>query len=321
MKFIAFSDMHFYRNSAKSYVRSDGLTSWFYEQVRLCREIFDFALTNNVKTVIHNGDLFEEKNNINQVVYNVVWELFREYYEKGLLIYLNTGNHDLSTLSDQSITLKPFSSVATVITDEYSICNIRIVPFGKLSEYTLKTDSKESFILFTHEVIEGLSWGTTEHPRTSPSKYDRSMFSKWTYVFNGHIHKPQIILPNIINIGSPMPHDFGEVDDDKHFIFYDEGEVKFIAPDYQKMYHLKELDTSLINDRDLFWIDIDEGEINNPIFDRWNVIRNTVKRSSKRVFRLKDAKSDKDIIEEYINLKGPNLDREKLLKIGIEIIT
>jgi len=80
MRFIVFSDIHFYKNPSKSYITDWGYSSWLIEQLRIVDQILDFAKEYNIQYVIHNGDLFEEKNRIPQDLYNtVILEITTEF--------------------------------------------------------------------------------------------------------------------------------------------------------------------------------------------------------------------------------------------------
>ena len=283
LEFIVFSDIQFYNNPNRRYIRDDGLSSWLWEQLRIVEQIFQYAVDNNVKMVIFNGDLFEEKNNINTRLYNRVWELFYRWSEF-LRIVMNTGNHDFYTLSRDS-SLKPFSTFAEIasVPSDLPISGpyvVRLIPYGMVTEDTLqRPEGYEKCILFTHEEINGLTLGPTDFSKDTNLTID--MFSEWDVVFNGHIHKPQDV-GNIVNIGSPMIQDFGEAGETKRFIHYRDGEIKSIKIDCPQFVILDGLNDRILkviseDDRNFYRIDIDSTEIGNPIFDKFNVIPNIVK--------------------------------------------
>ena len=216
MEIIIFSDAHYHTNPSKSYITKDGQSYWLTRQIQVTEEIFDYARRNNIETVLHNGDLFEEKNNINTKIYNTVWDLYKSYYDEGFKIIFNTGNHDKLTKLDSS--LKPFSQIVKVVYEPTDIGNMRIIP-NSMIDNNLKSNAD---ILFIHEDIAGLIYGANQYK--SGSKYKPAIFGDWDIVFDGDIHKPQE-LGNIVVIGSPMIQDWGEHDDIKRFIHFKDGKV------------------------------------------------------------------------------------------------
>jgi len=325
MQFVAFSDAHFYTNSSKSYIVPSGYSSWLEEQLGIVESIFTYARKNDVEMVIHNGDLFEEKNRINVPVYNKVFELFADHSDK-LDIVLNTGNHDVFT-ADLDSSLKPFSSICRVITEPQAFTlkedtTLFFFPFGQFNieeNYPIPKDTYN--VLFLHEVIAGLSTGTSSYQIGSEVK--TNYLSKWNLVLNGHIHSPQQ-MNNITNIGSIMPQDFGEAGEQKRFIHFKDGEIKSIPIDHPKFIILDGLSEKLNgklenNNRDFFRLDIDSSELSNKIFNKFNVFPNIVK-SRERKIRLKETKSEGEELQEYLNIVDTSLDKERLLRWGKKFI-
>lgn len=319
MKFIVFSDIHFYKNPNKSKILSDGSYSWLNEQFKVVDQIFDFAEKNDVEIVIHNGDLFEEKNRIDVAVYNLTWEYFFHRKDKFELIF-NVGNHDIYKDIKNS-SLQPFSELAKIIDEpwDYWIGTdvLRFLPYGSIEGYleTPQTDGKK--FLFIHENIAGLKIGPTDY--VAGSQYKPHIFTGWV-VFNGHIHKQQE-LNNIYNIGSPMVQDFGEAGESKRFMYYDGEIVHSINIDCPQFHILNSLDELKdINDRDYYRIDIDSSQLDDEVFQRWNVYPNIVQTFRESGVRLSKVNSLEDEIIKYVEISDSILDKEKLIEIGKQFI-
>lgn len=326
MEFILYSDIHYSLGTSKSYIRSDGMYSWLYEQIQVTNQIFDYARDNHVMTVIHNGDFFEDKNRINTGLYNLIWDLYKKL-SKEFNIILNVGNHDLSTLTDSS--LKPFSDLATIVINKYDIKDtfddedhLRIVAYSNATGNSLSIPNKEKRnILITHEEISGLKLGPTDYESGSPLKYQ--IFDDWDIVFNGHIHKPQT-WKNIINIGSPMHRDWGEANEEKRFIHYKDGDIKSIPINCPKFITVGELNDRIKevawkDDRNFYRIDVSANDIKDEVFSKYNVSYNIVK-TEKREVRMVETMTMEDELKKYIEIKNPDLDKEKLLRIGKGLI-
>ena len=320
-KFIVFSDIHFYKNISKSYIKSNGISSWFDTQVQIVNDIFDFAKENGINTIIHNGDLLEEKSRIPQDLYNAVWELFRNY-SKDFRIIFNSGNHDLLTLSRQS-SLKPFSDIVEVVVQpkdfKFEDTFIRIIPFGMVGDNLDATSlNYKHKILFLHEDIDSLIYGYNDFK--SKSRLKMEYLSSWDIVFNGHIHKPQDI-GNIINIGSPMLQDWGEAEEVKRFIIFDKGKITHIktkCPKFIEVQSISDIHSIKEDNYNYYRINVNSSELSNPIFKKYNVTYKLSKNKEK-VARMESTLSEEDKLKWYIKEKGGHLDLDKLLQIGINL--
>ena len=314
-----FSDLQFYHNPSKSRILTNGRYSWLEEQLKVLDQLFDFANEKEVETIIHNGDLFEQKNLINVATYNILWEYFSSRKKDFDLIF-NTGNHDYFSDNRES-SLKPFSEIAIIIDEpwDYWIDDnvLRFLPHGMIDGY-LETPQTNGFkFLFTHENIAGLKIGPKDY--VSGSQYKPHIFDGWTNVFNGHIHKPQQ-LNNIINIGSPMIQDFGEVGDVKRFLYFDGEIVHSINTNCPQFYILYDIKEDLINDRDYFRIDITSDKLDHEVFKRWNVYPNVVSTSREASVRLSETVSLEEELQRYLNIVETELDKDKLLNYGLKFI-
>lgn len=326
--FVVFSDPHFYSNPSKSELSSNGISTWLEAQVNIVRSIYLYCAQHDIKTVVINGDLFEEKNRIPIQTYNIVWKLLKEGKEEyDISFIINTGNHDfISTTLDSS--LQPISEIATVVSVPSRLSNLTLIPYGKIDDIYIKPESDKD-ILFLHEEISGLTYGEYDY-ETPGIKLDSKKLQDlgWQYIFNGHIHKPQEI-GNIINIGSIMRQDWGEANDVKRFVHYKNGKVKSINIDCPKFIQInsiteledyKQLVTEAEIDQDyynFYRIDVSSDQLDHWVFNKFNITpRVTVLK--KREARLKDTNSVFDDITAYIEMKEPELDIEKLKRIGKE---
>jgi len=324
-EFIIFSDIHYYKNVQRSIPDVKYLSSWFKSQVEITEQIFSYARDNGIEIIIYNGDLFEEKNRIDQSLYNKVWSIYKEYYEQDFRIIFNSGNHDILTFSRQS-SLKPFSQIVDVFSQPSSLhsgdTEFRFIPHDMLDGNLEINKDWDYHILFTHADIADLNYGSVGVKSTSLIKPD--IFKDWDLVFNGHVHLPQI-YKNIINIGSSMIQDFGEEGEEKRFIHYKDKTWKSIAINCPKFITLPGLSSKIKkvlekNDRDFFRVNISVEELVDPIFKKYNVIPHIIK-SEKREVRLIDSDTDVDDIKNYLEIIDyAHLDREILERVGKELI-
>jgi DNA repair exonuclease SbcCD nuclease subunit len=308
MKYLIFSDTHYYNNPSKSYINSNGVSSWLQCLLDITSKIFETAIKENVDFVLMNGDLFEEKSRINVQLYNRVWELYNEYAQK-LHIIFNTGNHDLYTITGES-SLRPFSKDIWVITKPTEIePYIWVYPFGCRNF----VEPNPKITLFTHEEIDFF----THYPTDKALPIQD--FTDYRFVFNGHIHDPGK-YQNVYSIGSIIINDFGEGRDGRRFLIVKDDEVRSIDIDCPKFYDLDSLsDIEKVDNSNFFRIAISKSEASHEIFKRYNVFPR-ISKTEKRVIRISSKLSEDERLSAYVKEKNDGLNEKKLYKIGLELI-
>lgn len=317
---VIFSDIQFCKKLHQSYITESGLPSWTMLQTEAVQSIFRYCRENEIKVIIFNGDLFEEKTRIPQDLYNFVWQLFYDVKDEFILIF-NTGNHDLFTITGKS-SLKPFTPFINIISEptdvELQDSIMRIIPYGQIKG-NLKLPNNpqnKSLCLATHEDISGLTYGA--HDYQSSTRLKPIIFADWDYVFNGHIHKPQE-LNNIINIGSSIQQSFSEEGEQKSFIHLKNKTYNRIELNVVEFKTLESIEIAEIDDKNFFRIKISAEESSDPIFKNYNVSPYVVK-SKEREIRLKTGSTEKEDIKTYVDITETNLDKKKLIKLGKEIL-
>ena len=307
MSFVAFSDPHYDNNYSKSYITDKGISSWLQTQLDITESIFKYAYDNKVEHVIINGDLFEKKNNIGQLLYNTVWGFFKRCLQQySIEVIFNTGNHDILRV-DGSGALKPFSGLFNIIEKPTRIPHkdnviLHFAPFSKYKFYGVPPNNIN--ILFLHEEIGEF----IDYP-SKKALTGLTSLSLFNTVFNGHIHKPGE-YKNIINIGSIIPVDWGESEQDKRFIHYDNGSIKSIP-----IQHPKFIDVDTINAKvrkfiekdsyNYYRIAVSAEECGDELFSKYNVTLNIIK-TKHRQDRLKDSSSISDEILIWADIKLQN---------------
>ena len=109
---------------------------------------------------------------------------------------------------------------------------------------------------------DGRETGTTENIPKDLGKF----FKGFDLVVSGHIHKPQIIVPNhVYMIGAPQQQNRGDKNCQMgYWILYDNLTMKFIPTDYPKFIEIPEDDYIKIEKGELdanFYIPIPKEEI------------------------------------------------------------
>jgi len=329
MKILIFSDIQFRYNDARSYYLPSGITSWLDCQLKIVRDIFEYANKNSIDTIVFNGDLFHEKYKISIPLYRVVFDTFSEcLHNFNGILYMNVGNHDIYHKASFS-SLFPFIEFENVIVCENARdydgdVFFRIIPYGMVENDNIKPPETDKFkILFIHETVAGLTLGACDY--VAGSEIKPYMLSDWDIVFNGHIHKPQV-YKNIVCIGSPMQQDFGESGEQKGFIVFDSEKMDWerIPTEYPRFFVIDKLDDEtrerISKDRyNYYRIKVSQESAKDTIFKYHNVFPEVIGKEKKTV-RLDPSGSISDEIRRYIKIKNKDLDPDRLYEIGMGVV-
>jgi len=315
-EFIFFTDTHYYLNQARSMVSITGLTSWFNTQLKITKSIFEYAKNYNVKNIIIGGDIFEEKDRIPSLLYNAVWAYY-ESISKKFNIYFNLGNHDIFMVSGQT-SLRPFTNIVNVVMNKSIIdidgCKVGFIPFkyNNAPKFDKPID-----VCVTHAVVEGMTGGKRLKENISLAN-----LRQYPLVLNGHIHTYQA-LDNVVNLGSFMRHDFSEAQDSKYFLHYKDGDYELVpiqCPDFFTFDYKQKLESEVLTDTyNFFRLNVPPSQANLEIFKRFNVSRNLIDEVKTEV-RMESFLTEEEEIVKYIEYSGTKLDKERLIKTGLELI-
>lgn len=206
-------------------------------------QMLTYAIDNRIPNILINGDIFETKNIVESYVNNSFWDWCVKCSQANIKLYLNTGNHDISSLGNEQITLLyPYKDIpnVTVINKptilnafDYfeGMMNVTIIPYRRntaaCAEYinkcveeiqknpmTYKGNSDPANILLWHGSVMGARLKSIEYrdekssltvPQLRPDFYD--------FVFLSHFHIRQTIADNVMYVGSPLHHDTGDAGD------------------------------------------------------------------------------------------------------------
>lgn len=224
-KFAISADWHFsnYSNDKKDI---KGLSRKLLDLVRTIVNMCQYCLKNKIGTIIVAGDLFHNKSIVHTVALSIVSELFNEY--KDIQFILIDGNHDLTGKgSDIASALTPFmryDNVKVISGKSEKIDDIYFVPYIQNMKEDIVNESAD--ILISHFGLNEATLDSGISIRTDISIND--LRNKYQKVFLGHYHKPQdLITPDIAvyYTGSPIQLNWGEKNQEKRFLVYDNGNI------------------------------------------------------------------------------------------------
>jgi len=233
-KICLFSDQHIH-NFTYSKINSLGENELLETSLRIIIDIFRYCETNNIKDIYFLGDMFHARNSINTEVYcTKVFKTIRDCVKTYKTIdrfYILAGNHDILNVKGDT-SLEPFKEIPRVyIVDEpisipiytKNVDRIIMVPFKKdindVYTYLENTKCTSNDLLLIHQLISNTEFNSTFK---SNEFFDVDKF-KYKRLFSGHTHHPfDIEAKRVVNIGSPMQHNFGDrCVDSRGFVVYD----------------------------------------------------------------------------------------------------
>ena len=288
-KTLIIGDLHLGRSISLGKPSVDGsLNSRLSDQIKLLNWCIDLAICKDVSRIIITGDIFHElKPDTNMVVIFMDW--LKHCNDYGIDVHIIAGNHDLKRVGNR------YSSILNVIEaaelDNVSIYNrvytlhtngasFTLLPFRdrrslnaeSIDESIGKINTLLSFesasisqtkVLIGHLAIERSFWTDEIDDITNEIMVPLSSFVGYDYVWMGHVHKPQVFsqTPYIAHIGSLDLSDFGETEQEKIVILFEENKFEEIRLPTSPLKRIR-LDIPKEEDPTLFII----NEINKQSF-------------------------------------------------------
>jgi len=205
---------------------------WHDVTLRLFKTVADYCSRHNIDTIIHLGDFFNNRKNINvkSLDYaDAIGNILNDF--KTILV---VGNHDTYYKNQ----IKPHSLVVfnkfenIMIIDEPTNLdgNIGLVPWG------LDFSMLETPYLMGHFEVNGFRMNSGYS--MMGGKLNVSDFKNYDKVISGHYHTP-MYDENVNYLGSPFQQNFADVGSKRGFYVFDDGELDFIefleAPRFVKI--------------------------------------------------------------------------------------
>lgn len=245
MKIAIVTDTHFgFKNDSPIFL--EAYLNFFEEQ------FFPYLLKNNIKTVIHMGDILDRRKYINFNTLRQVRKRFTNWFvENGIEVHCVIGNHDCYWKNTNEVNsvveifgdhFKVYENPTDVILDGM-ICGF--VPWiskenaAEIEEYIRHSDADCLFGHFEitgYEVVRGVK---------HEGGLDPSILQRFKTVYSGHFHCKQQ-SGNVNYLGNPYQMFFSEVDEVRGFHVLDtvDGSIEFIEND-KKLYRRVSYDLGL----------------------------------------------------------------------------
>jgi DNA repair exonuclease SbcCD nuclease subunit len=218
MKIAIITDTHFgARKNSKYFMQ---VQKEFYENT-----FFPYLLENNIDTIFHLGDFFDNRTSVNFAVLRHADQCFvKPIINNGMTLHLLMGNHDshYKTTGELVNTKLLFEDIANVkvydTMEEFTIDGVRflMVPWifpDQEKEMVEEISLCPADVCCGHFEMLGV---VQEGNNVSRSGIETGIFSHFSHVFSGHFHKPSEYY-----VGSPYQTKWSEVEDNKRFIVFD----------------------------------------------------------------------------------------------------
>lgn len=183
-----------------------------------------YCKSNNISEILHLGDFFHHRKNLNVKTFNVASKIFSHLKFHNINITITLGNHDLyyknSLLTNSLIPFAQSYDNVTIVSEPTSYLNNDrwiVSPWN-----TIPDGDNTGKILFSHLEINGFAINSSG-TEFKGSKMNIKDFSAFDAVYSGHFHTKSSNA-NIVYIGAPYPMTFNDEGNESGFYVFDEQE-------------------------------------------------------------------------------------------------
>jgi DNA repair exonuclease SbcCD nuclease subunit len=225
------------------------------------KQFVPYLKNNNITEVFIPGDLFDNRNNLNNKILNDVYELFNNEL-KEFKIHIIIGNHDIYYNSTTEIhSLKFLTKFENVIVyDEPKIITIEnkkifMVPWV-IDQNIIPDILKRADVIMGHFNIEGFNFNKHVISKTGISH--EYFLNKCKLIISGHFHTRAIKKINnteFIYIGSPYQMNRGDINEDRGFLILNLEDLSYefinneVSPRFIKYDYPEEIKDNIKNNK------------------------------------------------------------------------
>lgn len=239
-------------------VRSDQVPFHDNKKLFLDKVLFPYILKNNIKNVVHNGDIHDKRKQINFVTADRMKNDFLEFFKHNdVTLDICIGNHDTFYKTSNELNVMDcmfdgehdFSNNGqgqnvrwhTTASHLSSCKDVLLVPWicDDNAEQTFETikKSKAKYVI-GHLELQGFKMYKTS---IAKSGLDRNVFKKFKKVLTGHFHH-RSTQDNINYIGALAQYTWEDYNDPRGFCVLDTktGDIEYIDNPYnmfEKIYY------------------------------------------------------------------------------------
>ena len=328
MKSIILADLHLAGYSNESLV--EGIPEKLYYIMKTLYNVTQYATENKISNIIIAGDIIHTKAIIHSIAQSNLLDWIRK--NKHINFKIIDGNHDCSSKSGNGVSaLKCLDHEpnVTVFHETAEDDKFYYVPWNPENMLNDIRNGPTNKTLIGHL---GVSEAQLSNGISIISDISLKDFRQYPICFLGHYHKPQE-LKNIIYVGSPIILDFGEKDDIKRFIVFDDETLTWTSsPTVGYKRYIDYIVDENTNIKELLKEANREKENGNDVrivktanVDLKSFEKNDFRIVDKQVVEYKPRGIDSSMtlrakMEKYVEIKEiPESERDRCMRIGLEI--
>jgi len=201
--------------------------------LQLFKDIYKTCLERNIIHIIHLGDFFHDRKVLNTKTQAVAHEIAR-LFEEDFKFWLILGNHDcyykdrlhpnVAELLKKYHTFRIIDEPTPVLNKEIVLAPWGVIPSGYQGEYCMGHFEFTGFKMNNTYVCER----GTALQEIAPNGFK--------HIYSGHFHTPSN-NGNVTYLGSPYQMTFADINSDRGYHIWEDGELEFIkfkyAPEFK----------------------------------------------------------------------------------------
>jgi len=218
LRFLATGDLQAHEWKQFATVTPEGMNSRLHNILSVFDVISKEAKNRGIKKLLINGDVFEENSYISTETYDGVYHKLEKLHDEGIETVINLGNHDVVLHSPSRVlhALRPFRKVATIFEKSgVAWSHVFLLPYRPEVEETkscFATLAERDYgCVAAHIGVQGGTVGPREYLLRCPIKLKDLHPKRIKLILLSDFHKSQFLRKNVLYMGSPIQHTFGEV--------------------------------------------------------------------------------------------------------------
>lgn len=218
LRFLATGDIQAHEWKQFATVTPEGMNSRLHNILSVFDVISREAKSRGIKKLLINGDVFEENSYISTETYDGVYRKLEKLHDEGVETVINLGNHDVVLYSASRVlhALRPFRKVATIFERPgVAWSHVFLVPYEpdveKIKSSFAALGDGSCTCVAAHVGVQGGSVGPKDYLLRCPIKLRDLHPKRIKLILLSDFHKSQFLRKNVLYMGSPIQHTFGEV--------------------------------------------------------------------------------------------------------------
>jgi DNA repair exonuclease SbcCD nuclease subunit len=356
-RFLAISDVHAhpfpYGARYVPYKTFKGMhNSRLVDILYALEEAADYAVANDIRTVLFGGDLYHTRQAVKTVARNMVTAVIKtQFVDRGLTLVMIPGNHDyadrvgnihslqsLDYLSTRVHVLDTVTSLdvgdITVFSVPYTDDVVQARDSLKFAASQAATRTDRTTVLLGHFGIQGATVGS-DYVMLSPTDVtgDEIPFASFDACFFGHYHQHQVVAKNAWYIGALTEQNWSDAGGKRGFLDVQIGNkvsikrIETSAPKFVVCTTLEELQAAPSNAFVTFFTDT------VPTEEQQVVLRETCASAQLEIKPVKTKQTTPELafdaaqlnaetaLKPWVVANAGDLDQEALLQLGRELLS